>query len=74
VVLMAKCRSCGAQIEWATTAAGKAIPLNPYPVNGGNLEFRGRMVHYVQPNQTPRFTSHFSDCPNASNHRKERRR
>ena len=34
---MGTCRSCGAGIRWARTLKGKAIPLDPSPVDDGNL-------------------------------------
>jgi len=29
---MSVCRRCGQEIEWITTAAGRAIPFDPEPV------------------------------------------
>lgn len=34
---MSTCRSCGAPVLWAVTPNSKAIPLNPEPVENGNL-------------------------------------
>jgi hypothetical protein len=73
------CRSCGAAITWARTAGGKAIPLNPEPVLGGNVELVETGAHVVACVVTPdagvaRHTSHFANCPQANSHRKERRR
>ena len=31
------CRSCGAPVLWVKTEARKAIPLDPEPVEGGNI-------------------------------------
>lgn len=39
---MSRCRSCDAQILWATTAAGKAIPLDAEPAELGNVKIYGR--------------------------------
>jgi hypothetical protein len=40
---MATCRSCGAAIWWATTEAGKSIPIDPNPdkenPEGANVKF-----------------------------------
>ena len=64
---MANCRSCGAAIIWATTTAGKRMPLDPKPIsvaigegvtNGGTVEIRRGYV------------SHFATCPSADQHRK----
>ena len=34
---MSRCRSCDAEIRWATTPAGKAIPLDLEPSPFGNV-------------------------------------
>lgn len=73
---MTTCRTCNAPIRWARTAQGKAIPLDPEACPLGNLEFiAGDVVRYVQPdaNAPGRYRSHFSSCPQASQHRKRRR-
>lgn len=54
----AECRSCGAQIVWMKTAAGKNMPVDAETVESGDTEFDGK--HHV---------SHFSTCPNAAQHR-----
>lgn len=33
VLKVARCNNCGAWIVWARTAAGKKIPLNPWPLD-----------------------------------------
>lgn len=64
------CRSCGARIRWAVTAAGKRIPLNDDAKSqlstarralpdGVFLEVANDHVHFVT-------------CPNAKAHRRER--
>lgn len=79
--VLPKCRSCGAPILWAKTAAGKPIPLNPDPVNTGNIVIRmgpqegGWVAHYEtkaareeRMRDRPAesaYTSHFSNCPQA---------
>lgn len=35
------CSSCNAPIRWAITQAGKRMPLNPSPVQGGNVFVTG---------------------------------
>jgi hypothetical protein len=76
------CRSCGAPILWATTAAGgKRIPLDPDPQPDGNL-----LLTYPSPGSAPlavhvdpeqlalddqlRYLTHFVTCPQADQHRK----
>jgi len=72
---MSVCKSCGAPVLWSKTTTGKAIPLNPVPIVGGNLELVDGVARYVGASGTIRlYTSHFANCPNADAHRKERRR
>lgn len=72
---MSACKSCGASIIWARALdSGKAIPLNPEPKVGGNLELKDGAVQVVRPSRTIKlYVSHFATCPNANQHRKERR-
>lgn len=53
------CRSCGREIVWLKTAAGKNMPVNAETVEPGDDVF-----------QPGRHVSHFSDCPNAGEHRR----
>lgn len=80
---MSTCTSCGAAIVWATTAAGKVMPLDALPVErsgavlaasrtpSGDLEVRS--IHpdggYLWPDEHPA-RSHYATCPNADQHRK----
>jgi hypothetical protein len=62
---MSNCKSCGAAIFWVESANGKRMPLDAAPekrivIDGGI----GRVVDT--------YTSHFSTCPNAAEHRKPR--
>lgn len=72
---MATCRSCGAGIRWARTLAGKSIPLDPSPVDDGNLVVvDGVAMSRANANlrgagPLPLFKSHFATCPNADRHR-----
>jgi hypothetical protein len=34
----ARCRSCNAEIVWASTAQDKFVPVDAEPVPGGNVE------------------------------------
>ena len=79
------CRSCGSPIRWVMSEKGHRIPLDPDPVENGNL------VPYTIPTTgtfgvptirarvadpgsvTPAWVSHFATCPNAARHRKGRR-
>ena len=72
---MSECRSCRSPITWVQTAKGEAMPLNPRPELGGNVELLNGVAHVVkaEPN-VRRYTSHFSNCPQANGHRKERAR
>lgn len=56
----ATCRSCGAPIRWATTVAGKAMPLNA----DFRLQHEGRRM-WVEAKDT-----HWGSCPNANEHRR----
>jgi hypothetical protein len=38
---MSRCRSCDAEIVWATSATGKAMPLNAKPDPMGNVRLYG---------------------------------
>ena len=63
---------------WALTEAGKRMPLDPDPVDGGNIV----LTREAESNGTPlaayvpadpgvmRHVSHFATCPNADQHRK----
>jgi len=67
------CRTCRQPIRWAYTRNGHAIPLDPEPVNGGNLRLDrlGRVV--VVPTDKrhgPLYVSHFATCPHATQHRR----
>lgn len=77
---MDRCRSCNARILWALTTKGRRMPIDPEPVQGGNIELedRGRMFPplatfpvKVDNMTTKRYTSHFATCPNANAHRKK---
>jgi hypothetical protein len=71
----AQCRSCKAPVRWVITAAnGKRMPLDPEPVQDGNVWIEGMQdgVPLVQvalsgdgvPRNVPiRYVSHFVTCP-----------
>lgn len=55
------CRSCGAEIVWLKTAAGKNMPVDAETFETGDELF-----------DIKRHTSHFATCPNAAAHRSQR--
>ena len=80
---MSNCSSCGARVEWAKTDKGRRIPLDPAPNAAGNLIIVGnerklRVMHALRKDEdpppiVPRYTTHFTTCPNAGEHRKPER-
>lgn len=57
---MARCKSCGAHIEWQKTARGSVMPVDPkyvVIVTDNGQVVKGRI-------------SHFATCPHADEHRK----
>jgi hypothetical protein len=64
---------------WAVTEKGRRIPINPEPVNDGNitLQLRGSfmpplaIVRFHTIVDGLRFKSHFATCKNALKHRKK---
>lgn len=79
---MSVCSSCGAQIIWAITETGARNPIDPAPVEGGNIRLRvgGDALIYAKVQREmfddnddgTRYQSHFVTCPNAPSHRKNR--
>lgn len=77
------CRSCGARIWWATTTAGKAMPIDDGPADDGNLAVsrdrlgrltaRALVLDEEPEGHEHRARSHFSTCPNADAHRRRDR-
>jgi len=79
------CRSCGADIAWATTSGGRPMPVNLVPnPEIGNVALtvhKGTLLAGVLGrNQAAGargrgmqlHTSHFVECPHADQHRKPR--
>ena len=63
-----KCRSCGAEIFWAKSAAtGKAMPLDAQARVDGNvtLDMTGAAVVGDKTDPGLRYVSHFVTCPQA---------
>lgn len=80
---MSKCKSCGAEIIWIKTPAGKAMPCNPQkisyrtlvPGTKGSLTLvrpDGRIAsgEYDPGSELYGYESHFATCPAAAKHRK----
>ena len=72
---MTRCKSCGAQIAWAKSRAGKNIPLDVEPRADGNLVLVNgvAMAPEAAPLEVqggPRYASHFATCPHAPAHRR----
>jgi len=72
--VMSQCKTCGAEIRWETTKAGKKIPLDMEPAPLGNLFINegGVVVTWDEDvgRSVPRFYSHFYTCPDAAEHRR----
>ena len=76
------CRSCGAEILWARTVAGKAIPLDAEPRPDGNVRIApiggiDAALVLTDPAERaaaqiegPVYVTHFATCPNAAEHRR----
>lgn len=84
--MSASCGSCGAPIVWATTHAGRNMPLDSEPVaeptqlrawrdQNGVLQVRDSdgVGSTEIPTDARHATSHFQTCPNADSHRKKKR-
>lgn len=80
---MSTCKSCGAEIRWVKTMAGKNMPMDTEPTKGfvivhagdGGWKLEGDGGGYSHSEATARqvevYTSHFATCPNADEHRKK---
>ncbi len=84
---MARCKGCGARMEWITTRAGKHIPVDPEPVQV--IEGDGRDIfvtdegdtvtgRIAEPDEmkmdlTVGFVPHWKTCPNAADFRRPRK-
>lgn len=77
---MSRCRSCGADIFFATTVNGKPQPIDARPTAEGNLELENRdgrlFVTVVGPlerllaeGERPLYLAHHASCPFAGDHR-----
>jgi hypothetical protein len=77
----ARCITCDRPVEWAQTLrARKWIPLDPGPVEDGNLEVMQRRIDGTavvrlvpvadRPGRTDLRRTHFATCPHAAEHRR----
>ncbi|MGH3476019.1 MAG: hypothetical protein ACRDQD_04190 [Nocardioidaceae bacterium] len=75
---MSTCRSCGAPIQWAKTAMGKAMPLDAEPSPNGNVHLHGDVAVVLVADDIGRvratgarlYLSHFVTCPDAQKWRR----
>ena len=81
---MAKCRSCGALIDWVEMEGGKKMPVdrepremwNPMPGAMMIVKIHGKYSFVMKCPDDPLVPlirvgiSHFATCPNADEHRK----
>ena len=68
-----RCRSCGAEIFWATTREGKRIPIDDEEIPDGNVNIElvdGVLVATVVGSGAGSYVSHFATCTFSSVHRK----
>jgi hypothetical protein len=76
----APCKYCSAPIIWAKTPAGRAMPIDPEPVDMGNVQLLERDSEADAPlavvtvpaliAEGQRYRSHFVTCPKAAQARK----
>ncbi len=85
--MSATCRSCRQPVRWVETTTGRKMPLDPEPVEDGNVVETDvlhegtsleRVIVRVLALGTPPppdrllYRSHFATCPNAAQHRQRR--
>lgn len=81
---MSKCRSCGAEIKFIQTTAGKWMPCDPDAIHFNDCDEPETLImedgetycvnpehRYVQ-DDAYGYRSHFSSCPQADNWRKRK--
>lgn len=84
---MPKCSTCGGEINWIKTQAGKSMPVDPNPVaivagapkpDTSIVTHDGRVVRGTRASQATGsgpyvlgFISHFATCPGANQHRRK---
>jgi len=84
---VSRCSSCGAEIVWLKTTAGKSMPCDPTPIaivpGSGSARvvtdegevISGRLADPLFPDEGVKHgrVSHFSTCAFAASHRKAKR-
>lgn len=80
---MPTCTSCGAEIVWTITEAGKRSPVDAVPAVNGNLRLTpesgftrsraaGAAIDLTDPDDDgARYLSHFATCAHADEHRRK---
>lgn len=82
--MIGRCRSCRAPILWSKTEGGKRMPLDPEPVDGGNValgvpnryDAEGNVIATVlgpleiEAADEPLYVTHFATCPDADRWRR----
>lgn len=78
---MSLCRSCGAEIRWATTFAGESMPVDAHPAADGTVrlwqdgpflraDVRGATIDLLDPTDDGvRHMPHWATCPHADSWR-----
>lgn len=82
--MMSRCRSCGAEIFWATSSSGKAMPLNAKPDPMGNVRvfgassarsavvLAGERLELAHAAGAPLYMPHHATCPQGRAWRKKK--
>jgi hypothetical protein len=70
---MPNCKSCGAEIIWATTGKGNAIPLDAKPEHRFVIVPLMGHPENLRAEYIKTYISHFATCPQAEQHRKKPR-
>lgn len=63
------CRSCGVEVVWVVTEAGKKMPVDAKPTEKGNLLLENGVARYVEAGKGTH-VSHFATCAQAKGWRK----
>lgn len=73
---MSACRSCGAEMRWVTTRAGKPMPIDPDERSDGNIviesDGKARVLPPGDPYTGPRYMPHHATCTEPDRWRKKR--
>lgn len=67
------CRSCRAPVRWLKTEKGASMPVDPEPVEDGNVVIDGERAIVLRKGEAGppglRYVAHFATCPSAAAHR-----